>query len=280
MIPGHRVTFIAILTTLAVAGGAVSAFAAEANGWAAVTTPTDGPARAIGKNANGCIAGAKALPRDADSYVVLRPRRNRYWGHPRTLAVIEDLARRATKRGEALMIADIGQPRGGPVSGHVSHQTGLDVDIRFLIVPRRQITEAVRDNPPDISMLAPDNKHIDRRWWTGQQVALVRAAALDPRVDRIFVHPVIKRELCRKAKGRPWLHKVVPWYDHDDHMHLRIACPADSPDCVAQSPIPKGNGCGIALAWWFTPEPYKRRAAKRRPPRVPPPACAAVLAGQ
>jgi penicillin-insensitive murein endopeptidase len=74
-------------------------------------------------------------------------------------------------------------------------------------------------------------------------------------VDRIFVNAHIKRELCDMSRGdRSWLHKIRPWYHHDDHFHMRLACPGDSPDCIRQKPIPAGDGCDD-LGWWLGHEP-------------------------
>jgi hypothetical protein len=82
---------------------------------------------------------------------------------------------------------------------------------------------------------------------------LLSMTAADARVERIFVNPVLKRAMCeRPADGgdRAWLRKLRPWWGHDDHFHVRLACPADSPACTAQTPLPPGDGCG-ELAWWF-----------------------------
>jgi len=47
---------------------------------------------------------------------------------------------------------------------------------------------------------------------------VIRAAAQEPRVERIFVNAAIKKALCREAKGdRSWLAKMRPWYGHDYH---------------------------------------------------------------
>ena len=45
--------------------------------------------------------------------------------------------------------------------------------------------------------------------------------------------------------------KVRPWYGHDDHIHVRLKCPADSPNCRAQPPVPGGDGCDKSLDHWF-----------------------------
>lgn len=269
-------TLAAVL--LAVSGAGTIA-QAEKNPWGMVGDPAGGPARVVGFYANGCIAGSRAVPRVGPGYVVLRPRRNRFWAHPAMVRFLGDLARPYANTGEVLLIADIGQPRGGPAAGHASHQIGLDADIRLVIVPRARVTGAYRDKPPRISMLGPGRKKIDAARFSARQTALIRSAASDPRVDRLFVNAVIKRALCRRpGADRSWLRKVVPWYGHDAHMHVRLRCPPGSPACVGQKTLPPGDGCGTRLAWWFTKAPYKPR--KDGPRRAKPPlpkACAAVL---
>jgi len=57
---------------------------------------------------------------------------------------------------------------------------------------------------------------------------------------------------------------------------VRLRCPADSPDCRPQDPLPAGDGCGAALAWWFTSEPFRRHIARPAKPPEPPAACRAL----
>jgi penicillin-insensitive murein endopeptidase len=72
-------------------------------------------------------------------YEAIRISRNRYWGQPVTLRFIATLAAKMHAAGQApLLIGDIGQPRGGPaLTGHASHQNGLDADIWFERDPGR-----------------------------------------------------------------------------------------------------------------------------------------------
>jgi penicillin-insensitive murein DD-endopeptidase len=98
----------------------------------------------------------------------------------------------------------------------------------------------------------------------GRRVERVLAlAARDPRVDRIFVNPVIKAELCRADKRPRWLRKVRPWWLHHEHFHVRLACPDDSPECEAQKPIPDGDGCDD-VKWWLAPKADDERSEKRK----------------
>lgn len=253
--------------------------------------PTRGPARVIGIYANGCIAGAKRLSPIGTGYVVLRTQRNRHWGHPKLIRFVRGFGRWTRQRyGQVALIADLSAPRGGPITGHASHEVGLDVDIRFLLKPRGTVNLRYRMDPPEISMLTADRRKINRRRWSGRQVAMLRYAAQHPGVDRIFVNPVIKRELCRSVRGdRAWLRKVVPWFGHHAHMHVRMTCPADSPQCIKQLKLPPGPGCGWIVQRWFVkilPAMRKWRkaaakkpksATKRRPKVILPTACLILL---
>jgi penicillin-insensitive murein endopeptidase len=83
---------------------------------------------------------------------------------------------------------------------------------------------------------------------------MLRITAEYPRVERVFVHPIIKRELCSRTwEDRAWLAKIRPWHGHADHFHVRLGCPASSPQCESQSPVPAGDGCQ-ELEWWFSEE--------------------------
>jgi penicillin-insensitive murein endopeptidase len=267
---------------LAIAAGASAAPAAaeSGNGWTIAATPVIGAARAIGTYANGCIQGAVSLALDGAGWRVLRPHRNRYWGHPDLVATVKEIARRvraATRK--AILVADLGQPRGGPATGHASHQMGLDADIRFQLVPDAPLSPALRDEGTELSMLADGAKELDPARWSREQFAMLRIAAELPQVDRIFVNPVIKRAACAAAGAdRRWLAKLVPWYGHDGHMHVRVRCPAGSPNCRPQPPIDASDdGCGAALARWFTTEPFRRHTAVKPPRKPDPPAACRAL---
>jgi penicillin-insensitive murein endopeptidase len=88
--------------------------------------------------------------------------------------------------------------------------------------------------------------------WTHTHNELIRTAAYDPAVTRIFVNAAIKKALCREAGAdRDWLSKVRPWYGHAEHFHVRLACPADSAECKPQPQPDPSDGCGHELDFWF-----------------------------
>src|SRR5436309_6228856 len=85
--------------------------------------PAAMPTRVIGFYAKGCIAGAEGLPINGDTWQVMRLSRNRYWGHPDLVALVERPAAEAHKEAHSpgILVGDMSQPRGGPMpAGHAS----------------------------------------------------------------------------------------------------------------------------------------------------------------
>jgi penicillin-insensitive murein DD-endopeptidase len=276
--PGSLASSIALAALLGLSLDSVSA----GSSWDRVSYPSRGISTAIGSAANGCIGGAEALPESGPGYVSVRRSRNRYFGHPELVRLVENLGRSVEKRGIGLaMIGDLSQPRGGRMpSSHHSHQNGIDVDIWFTLAPSANAARSLMDDRPDPqSMVLPASVDTSPAWGPNQRYLLETAARM-PDVDRIFVNAAIKRALCEQVGGdRSWLRKIRPWFGHDAHFHLRMRCPADSPSCEPQKPVPPGDGCGADLAWWLSPE-ARRPMKKKSEPTVepnPPAACLAVL---
>jgi len=243
----------------------------------AARTPAPLQARAVGFYARGCLAGASPLAIDGPAWQVMRLSRNRNWGHPKLVAWLERFAADAKRLDgwPGLLVGDISQPRGGPMlTGHASHQIGLDADIWLTPMPDRRLTEAERESLSAVSMLdASDKGRVDTNVWTAGHVRLLRRAALSDDVERIFVHPAIKKALCTSATGdRGWLGKVRPYFGHHFHFHVRMTCPADSPTCTPQPP-PAGNddGCGKEVDDWIkiVTKPPEPAPAKPAPPPKP-----------
>ncbi len=273
-IPPKHLTALLLATVLAAP--------AQASPWGQVKDPSPGPTAVIGEASNGCIAGAQSLPAEGHGYVSIRRYRNRHFGHPELLRLVAGLGQTAARRGDQLvMIGDLSQPRGGLMSSsHRSHQNGLDVDIWFTLAASADAANrdtANKADPP--SMVSADGEGLSARWGEDQR-SLLKAAAVDPRVDRIFVNAAIKRGLCAREPDKSWLHKVRPWFGHDSHFHIRMKCPRDAAQCEPQKAIPAGDGCGKDLDWWFSAE--ARKPSKPGGPRaepVMPAACRPLLSG-
>jgi penicillin-insensitive murein endopeptidase len=232
--------------------------------------PAKMPTRVIGFYAKGCIAGAEALPINGDTWQVMRLSRNRNWAHPEMVALLERLSAKVHQAAgwPGLLVGDMSQPRGGPmITGHASHQVGLDADIWLTPMPNRKLSRNEREEMSAVMMVRPDRLDIDPHVWTPGHLSAIRAAAQEPSVERIFVNAAIKKALCRDAKGdRGWLSKVRPMYGHDYHFHIRIKCPAGNSECEAQPPPADGEGCSAGdLAYWF-----KDSVLHPKPPATPP----------
>lgn len=233
------------------------------------TSPANLEPRVFGHYARGCLAGAHALPVDGDAWQVMRLSRNRNWAHPAFLRVLERIARKGRADGvwPGLLVGDLAQPRGGPMlTGHASHQIGLDGDVWLTPMPARTLSRQEREEMSAINMLRQDRKDVDPGVWTDNHMAIIRIAAQQPEVERIFVNAGIKRALCRyRGANRAWLAKVRPMWGHNYHFHIRISCPAGETHCQPQSPPPSGDGCGSELDWWFTDA-----VLNPKPPKTPP----------
>ncbi len=233
--------------------------------------PADMKPETFGFYSKGCFAGGLGLPMDGPHWQVMRPSRNRRWGHPELIGLLEKLSEDAAKDGwNGLLVGDVSQPRGGPMlTGHASHQVGLDADIWLTPMPDRRLSRSERENLAATDMLvakASEPRPINENVWTPGQAALIKRAASYPEVQRILVHPSIKKKLCQTAgSDRAWLNKVRPFWGHNYHFHVRLRCQDGSPQCKPQNGTGSGDGCGKPLSWWFTREPWAPPKAGAKP---------------
>ncbi len=244
-----------------------------------------------GSYAKGCLAGAVQLPESGPTWQAMRLSRNRNWGHPELIDFVKGLSRKAARLPgwEGLYVGDLSQPRGGPMlTGHRSHQIGLDADIWMLPPKRLNLTAAERENISSISLRRSSGAYTNGNW-TRQHMDVMKAAAQDPRVARIFVFPGAKVAMCKMEKGnRAWLRKIRPWWGHHYHFHVRLKCPKGSKGCVNQASPPAGDGCKDAQTWVnniLNPPPPNPNAPPPKPRRELtmadlPNQCASVLSAR
>ena len=243
--------------------------------------PSQQRPEAIGTYANGCGAGMVQLPESGPTWQAMRLSRNRNWGQPELVQYLMDLSVQARRIGWAgLYIGDMSQPRGGPMkSGHASHQIGLDADIWMLPPKRLNLSRGEREKISSISVRTNDQTRVNGNWTRSHQ-ALLRAAASDPRVDRIFVAAAVKIAMCNATprNDRDWLQKIRPLYGHNTHFHVRLKCPRGARYCKTQKPTVAelskgGDGCDETLNWWVTtyleelrnpPKATKKKPGKRK----------------
>lgn len=252
--------------------------------------PSQAKPESIGFYSKGCLQGGMEMPADGPTWQVMKPSRNRAFAHPTMIRFLQQLSADARREAgwNGLLFGDMAQPRGGPMlDGHASHQIGLDADIYLTEMPNRRLSREERDSMPLPSVIDKRTRHLDERRWRPEMAALIRTAAKEPQVERIFVHPGIKEKLCKVAgRDRAWLNKVRPMYGHDYHFHVRIGCQPGSPNCRSQEETVAGDGCD-KLDWWFDvalqppPPPKPGDKPYKKPPPIfmnaLPKACAGVL---
>lgn len=247
-----------------------------------------GQGEVLGFYSRGCLAGAEQLPETGPTWQAMRLSRNRNWGHPDLVDYVQDLSQRVARQTswDGIYVGDMSQPRGGPMlTGHVSHQSGLDADIWMLPPARLNLTPSERESLSSISTRSARGARVGENW-TADHMEVLRLAASDPRVARIFVFTGAKVWMCDNATGdRSWLRNIRPANGHHYHFHVRLNCPAGSRDCEDQAPPPPGDGCDEAhqrAANMLNPPPPDPDYVPQ-PPRGPltlgelPRQCAALL---
>lgn len=271
---GYSITLIlAFILGLGAVGSGVQAQQLAKQQFGAMRNASTQKAAPFGSYAKGCIAGAEQLPETGPTWQAMRLSRNRNWGHPETIDFIKDLSAYAAKQPgwNGLYIGDISQPRGGPMlSGHRSHQLGLDADIWMLPTSQLNLSRKQRENISSVSLRRDGGAYVNISW-SGAHHRIMKKAAQDKRTARIFVFPGAKVQMCKDEKGnRKWLRKIRPWWGHHYHFHVRLACPRGARGCVNQSPPPRGDGCANAQKWVddiLNPPPPKPNAPKPKPRR-------------
>ncbi|MEN3793999.1 penicillin-insensitive murein endopeptidase [Fulvimarina sp. MAC3] len=235
-------------------------------------SPAPLPTESIGFYSKGCLAGAAQLPADGEAWQAMRLSRDRRWGHPVLVSFLKDFATKAKRQGiwPGVLFGDMSMARGGPMPfGHSSHQVGLDADVWLRPLPGERLSPDAREDYPFRSVLKDGKLTVDDTIWDDSYRDLIHLAASDERVQRILVHPGIKKKLCETTRGdRRWLNKIRPYYGHDSHFHVRLFCQPGSPNCEPQRSTGSGDGCGD-LDWWFDvalqPPPPNAKPYKPKP---------------
>ncbi len=214
----------------------------------AATTPKNVRAsRSIGSPSEGHLAFGVHLP--AAPYLrvlpVCEPGDER-WG-TKSLVDLIDRAAKATARdfpGARTTIGDLSRHEGGEIDGHASHESGRDVDVLFFSKDKRgkpvyhEGFVAYRaDGTPK---LGGEFRFDDARTW-----ALLKHMLTDRQVpvSRVFIAGHIRARLLHYAASagesidmRDHAASVMVEpagvLPHDDHFHLRIACPPDVAGCI------------------------------------------------
>ncbi|EIJ70124.1 penicillin-insensitive murein endopeptidase [Pasteurella bettyae] len=261
--------YIKIFCFLTALIGLVSSIQATPQDWQNIKRPiptNDGKPQPIGSYSNGCILGAVPMPAKGEGFQVIRMNKNRFYGHPDMISYLERLGKKVKHAGlPTMLIGDIAMPGGGRfLTGHASHQMGLDADI-WLRMGTLSDNDAQNSDGKGLLVVNPATQRVDEHIWNVNHFNLIKLAAQDNNVARIFVNPAIKVKLCQTEHGdRSWLRKIRPWFGHDSHFHVRILCPQGATYCENQDPVPLGDGCGAELYSWFEPKKPSTAIPKKK----------------
>lgn len=166
---------------------------------------------------HGTDIGA-SLPPDDEAYHLRRP--TRAYGQPNLIAGVQRTiaaVRASFPEVHTLAIGDVSAREGGKLANHLSHQTGLDIDIGFYFA-------RVPKGYPDAFAAADDDLDFAATW------ALLNTFARDPEVSMIFLDRDVTARLVRFAKQHQLstddVARVVKhWPGHRDHLHVRFKQP-------------------------------------------------------
>lgn len=214
----------------------------------------------VGFYSNGSLINSTPIAADGPGWTHLFIPRNRGWGTQGLVEAIETVATQIATLfpdGERLQLGDLSGASGGFISGHTSHQNGLDVDFIYFRRNHKEQSPSWQDGFIEsfvVNGKVSPNFDVERNW---QLFSLLVETG---RINRIFVDPVIKRFYCARhrieeqgeqedqnnaysSRDQRVLHHLRPLANHDDHTHVRLTCPEESTQCIAQEPIPAGAGC-------------------------------------
>jgi penicillin-insensitive murein endopeptidase len=206
------------------------------------------PARSLGSPTAGRLENGVELR--SSNTVNLRRCEGPRWGLPTLVGLLERSAGRVARRhpGSVLVVGDLSARGGGELGGHRSHQSGRDADVGFYFLDARKrpvVPERfLRVRRDGRAIDRPDLRFDDARNWT-----LVESWMIDPRaiIQHVFVAEPLRERLLSHAKRAraygPVLHRASlalkqprQGLSHDDHFHVRVACPRVQSDdaCVAE----------------------------------------------
>jgi LysM repeat protein len=197
--------------------------------------------QSIGRPQRGALVDGVQLPRSAQYY-----RRRPEWAYGAQHVVDFTLAAIATVNREhpkvhRLAIGDISSPKGGFLPGHGSHQSGRDIDLGLYYV-------AVPSRYPDEFVSVDDAKLDAAATWTLVK-ALYEASKRPGGPELVFLDYDVQRELYEQARktgfSKATLKEIFQYPDgkwaqgrlvqhvpkHDDHIHVRFACPPKDDKC-------------------------------------------------
>jgi penicillin-insensitive murein endopeptidase len=198
----------------------------------------------------GSLFNADLLPAEGFGYVKIHRPRQRGYGSFDLVEILKDAAAKmqiAFPSRDRTMIGDMSAEHGGYISGHASHQNGLDADVAYIRVDQ---TEQDPESTSGFHESFVRNGKVTENFDYPRNWAYAKTLISTGRVQRIFVNAAIKKGFCAWAKAvnemeseRETLKRLRVISGHTDHFHIRITCPRNSPSCKPQEDMSEDTGC-------------------------------------
>lgn len=221
-------------------------WALSVSGCLATPTPlAPGFQGSVGWPHYGVQTGAVELPDSGEGFARYRSTGGYYWGQPALVDGILTAARQVSEElpgGPPLIIGDLSAQFGGKINRHYSHRSGRDVDLLWFVTtlddePIRN-SSFVQLGERGVGRIAGRGSvrlDLEREW------RLIRALLTSPHftVQWLYSSSPVKALLLEHAQqlgespelillAQVVMQQPLDGLPHDDHLHLRIACPPET----------------------------------------------------
>jgi penicillin-insensitive murein endopeptidase len=212
-------------------------------------TPTPlapGLAGSVGLPHHGVQTGAIELPERGAGFARFRDQGGYYWGQPALVNGLREVARQvdaALPGGAPLVVGDLSAQYGGRISRHHSHRSGRDVDLLWYVtrpdgtsIQNSSFVHLEHDGTGRMPRHGHVRLDVAREWQLiksllSSEQLMVQWLYSSSVVETLVIDHAIARgedhELVWRAQNV--MHEPLDSLPHDDHLHLRIACPEDAP---------------------------------------------------
>lgn len=205
----------------------------------------------IGFNNEGTLVDAVALPEAGEGYIHMYRESERFWGTSQLIKLIEETAADMESKypgRDRLQIEDLSQKDGGDITGHASHENGLDADIGYYKTDGIEHDPTLKNqkyaNPMVVKAKVIPNFDVERNW------ELMKSLHRHGDVQKIFVDGLLKKSMCNYAKkmgeysdNKLVLRSLRHQANHQDHLHVRLRCPKEAKKCKNLPEMPNEIGC-------------------------------------
>jgi penicillin-insensitive murein endopeptidase len=215
-------------------------------------------AQSIGAPNHGKLAGAVRL---RGSKFLRQKEGGHSWGLPQLVHLLTNTAGVVARKhhGSQMFVGDLSGKTGGHLDRHNSHQSGRDADVGFYVMNSKGKPMSVKrfiafddaGNARDV----PGARFDDARNWTMIEAMLKSEKA---HVRYLFIANSLKARLLAHATKKHVSKELIERAAaammspadadlHDDHVHVRIACPESMRDvCVEESTARDGGEKPVA----------------------------------